>query len=764
MHILPSSQIARALPVHARRNLASLALVAGLAVFGSSPARADYNDPALSITTISSASSANQPILTFNPDAATTVTLQVTASNFVPTSYSWSQVPETLNSFAGPLTAVFSASTTSAPQVTVTLPAAGVYQFAVTASDGTHQATKHTWVNAWGQPAGAQPHWASVGKNPGINPPTSVRLLSPDPGPGCHPRVLFTRADWPDFSSRAVNSTEARTAIGLLTTGLAGGFDKAGTNLNTLAADFNTYGLGGYDETYRTGTLTAAYAAAGSPGTSDLVLGGTNPTGLFYPSLLSAIYLAWIGTDPTLPHSSVPAAQQSRFTYLATVTAAAAHYELLVNHVGTNTSISTSNLPNTLALCYDLLYDWMSNTQQTNTRDYLYALGYDVYNTFGGGLGSYPGPVPSGSHQNGGDFPNLADGIILTELAIEGEESKVTPAVQMAHFPLVPPSTAPGSWANASPASVSNLERQIRYLTEWAVTPWGFVLNMVDYFQLGENDASPGTLAYARRAENAWVTTNFYQSSLAALYNFAHREDNLGNGVGLFDHHDGQGFSDGPGINAEIYLVKYMYPDDPMVDYVYRVYRNDNIQPLVQAIFGLTPGTADLPAVAQAKGLALTKFDPLRATAASRNTWDQNDLNLTFENRFDSDGHQHAEHNSFSLFALGAGLEQRARLSLHHQRSHGDGVDPGPRLRERRRHAGLRRAGTGVRPHRPPERDSAQQQRPPRTAAGSQRGTQQALDALRRRRDRRVHVLQRRHRRAGHGHPKCLLPLPQFGV
>ena len=618
--------------------------------------------------------------------------------------------------------------------MTVTLPAAGIYEFAVTASDGTHQVTQDTWVNVWDWHPALSPTGV-LGKNPGLTPPTSVRPLSVDPGPYCHPRVLFSRADWPDFSNRAVNATEASAGVALLRTGLSNGFDKSTTPIGTLAADYYAYGQGGYVDSYRTGTLQTAYAAAP---TGDLLLGGSNPTGSIYSALLSACYLAWIGTDPTLAHASVPAAQQSRFTYLATVTAAAAHYELLAGRVPAK--VAATSLPHNLALCYDLIYDWMTPQQQSDTRDYLYAIGYDVYNTFGGGIGGNPGPVPSGSHMNGGDFPNMSDGIIMPALAIEGEEASVTPAVQAAYYPIVPAATGPGTWSNSSPASVSNLHRQIRYLSEWAVTPWGFVLNMVDYFQLGENTASPGTLAFARRGENGWVTTNMYQTGLAALYNLAHRESNAGNGVGLFDHHDGGGFGNGPGADSQLYLAKYMYPDDPMTDYVYRACRNEIVQPLSQAMFGLTPGTADLPTVAQAKGLALTKFDPLRAVAASRNTWNQNDLNLIFENRFDSDGHQHAEHNSFSLYALGRAWSNPPGYHCTINDVMATVLVQDSRYTERRRDAGLHRAGTLLRRDRLRRRGTAQQQCPAGRVAGDQRGTQQIVDGLRGRRHLRVHL------------------------
>src|ERR1700683_4666978 len=99
-----------------------------------------------------------------------------------------------------------------------------------------------------------------------------------------------------------------------------------------------------------------------------------------------------------------------------------------------------------------------------------------------------------------------------------------------------------------------------------------------------------------------------------------------------------------------------------MVDYFYQVYKREVSGPnsqtspnnLCQAIFGVnTNATQTLSAMASAKGLGLTKFDPLRAVAVARNGWRDNDLNLIYENRWDYSGHMHAERNNFSLYALG---------------------------------------------------------------------------------------------------------------
>ncbi len=613
---------------------------------------AGYADPALSVKVVTTASGANQPILTLQTNGPTTVTLVATTTNFAPTNFVWSQIADTNNSFATTGIANFSVAQTSSNQVTVTLPAWGIYQFQASATDGTNTVSRYVWVNVWPAVGAAQPN-VQIGRNPDIAPPTSVRQFSADPGPFFHPRVLFSRADWPELNRKTTNSFEVRLAITNLQTALNNNFDKAGSQMRTNITIYTNYAVGGYSGTYFTNTVFPARTNNAGVMASDLII-GHNPSGAYFDALVTACYLAWAGVDPTLPHASVAATNQTRFNYLATLVAATAKVEMNLNAMlsgGNNSSYASgTNMANAydMALCYDFVYDWMTTQQQNDTRDYLYAIGYGYNNTGGGGISR---SSTWDGHLQNGDFPNLADGIVLPQLAIEGEESNVTAAVTNAFGPTLPYATGASAWPYASPAAVNNLRRLLNWNTDWFVSPWGFIINMVDYFQLGQNISAPAALALARRGEDQFTTTYYYQSSLAALYNLAPGED--GKGMRLFDHHDGLPFTPGPGQMNAAYIVKYVYPDDPMVDYVYRAFRVENENDLAQVMFASDPSNTPLATVAQQKNLALTKFDPERAVVVSRNGWGENDLNLVFENRFDQDGHMHAERNNFSLYALG---------------------------------------------------------------------------------------------------------------
>ena len=628
------------------RALIALVFLASLAT-----ARAGYADPALSVKVVLSASGANQPILALPAAGPASATLQAQPVNFTPTSYSWSQVPPggINNSLAAAATATLSAATTASPQTTVTLPASGVYAFQVTATNGTASASCTVWVQVWDALSGLNPLY-QVGRNPGIAPPSSVRQFSTDPGPYCHPRLFFSRSDWPDLNAKTTASTEVSSAITGLQSALNGNFDKSGAVLNNYATLMAAYADGGYDPAYLSGTVQPFYTANASSISGPNLL-GRSPNSNFPDALLAAAYLAWVATDPALPQSSVPAAAQTRFRYLAKVTAAAAKVELAVQANSLQTNFGNAQKLCDLAVVYDLLYDWMTASQQGDTRDYLYAIGYGVYNTYGGGVSrTYPGPVPFGKSMNG-DFPNLAEGFILSALAIEGEEASVSAGVQSTYGAPVAAVTGPNAWPNASPASVNNLYRECRWLTDGFVTLWGTPVNHYAYFELSMGYMSPATLALARRGQNQFVTTTLYQASLSAFNNLYARESD--SKTVLWDHHDSLGFGNGPGTYNGRYILKYMFPDDPMIDYTHRAFRNEGGNNLAQAMFGISPGSQDLATVAQNKSLKLTRFDPMSGTATTRNSWTENDLQLYFECRPDVEGHMHAEANTFSLYANG---------------------------------------------------------------------------------------------------------------
>ena len=154
-----------------------------ICLFGFSSAHAGYTDPTVAVKVVWSGLNANQPVISLPLSGPAAATLVASPTNFTPTTYSWSQVsPASQALFAASAAVSFASTTTSQPQVGVTFPQRGVYQLQVVASNSTQSATQYIWVQVWDRTSGFNP-LKQIGRNPGVNPPTSVRQLSPDPGP-----------------------------------------------------------------------------------------------------------------------------------------------------------------------------------------------------------------------------------------------------------------------------------------------------------------------------------------------------------------------------------------------------------------------------------------------------------------------------------------------------------------------------------------------------------------------------------------------------
>jgi len=629
----------------------------------------------LAVRTSSASSPANQPIVVMPSDGtAASITLNaVGTSAFAPIAFTWAQVTPGINNFASPGQATFSSTTTTSPSVQVSLPKSGMYQFQVTAVAADHHAvSQYVWVNAWEYAAAEA--IGKIGRNPGLTPPQSVRQLSADPGPFNHPRLFFSNGDWAELNAKIAGSSalpEALAGVNTIKQSLAENFDKPGTAMNNLVIALTGYAAHGYQSNdyaaianannFDPTAVPSPLVPAVVPPIFTSTAVGDDPGGRFSDALAGASYLTWLSIDPAKP-ADLSSAAGIRLRQLAVLTSALANF-LLETEKGNMLAFTGANSGKlaSVALAYDLTYGAMTRVQRTTTRSYLYTIG-NLYNGGGGGVSlTAPRINPPSTHQNGGDFPNLTEGIVYPALAIEGEESQVLPAVlQDPAFGTYAPAagsndpavTAVTSWPGANSTSVRNLGRQVRLNSEFLLSPWGFYQNMTGYFHLGQDVSAPATLALARRGENQWVTTNLYQALLHPLYNLMPKEAD--SYMQVMDHHDGAGFSGSSHSLSSYYIAKYMFPDDPMIDFVYRqAVHSVGGAPLARAIFATPVSSASLAEVAQAKHLGLMKFDPYTGFAISRNSWDQNDLNLVMNNFTLGGGHYHAQANSFSLSALG---------------------------------------------------------------------------------------------------------------
>jgi hypothetical protein len=605
------------------------------------------------------------------------VKLHAEALGFTPESVTWSQVPDRIN----PLRTKGKARIDGkGADVSASLPEPGVYQFVALARGDEATARGTTWVQVW-ESRGPLEAGPALGTFPGVKPPPSVRQFGPPPPPFEHPRVLFTDADWPEMSERARTGKVAGWGVKTIRQWVAETLDDPKTPTGRLADELH------------------AWLEQGGKGTGpDLAaLGGdavlsSEARGVFSSMLLDAAFLLWLDNDPRKPAAKQPAAARERGRRLARIAAAAAtlHFRAIWDRDAKRARVTEGPLAVRglaergepvagpalcdLALAYDLLHDWMEEPERLAVRDFLVATGYGRHTSAPGFTRPRADAVAPG-HMHNGDFGNMNDQQILVALAVEGEEGRASPDVRAAFCTPDPKARSArwmkplkagdsAGWPTAMVASVENLERQIRWLTDWFVTPWGTAANHTAYLGLSAKHMLPATVALARRGENLFVTTHLYQLALHPLRVVHPAEGPIVSRHGLgqthlgwWDHHDGTSFQQ-RGTMAIVW--KYMYPDDPLIDYVWRAYLPTlDRDPLVAALFGIdpTPDSAgeSLERMTAAKGIPLTHFDPQRGIVTMRSAWTDDSLALWFD-CCGSDayqGHMHAERNSFALFALG---------------------------------------------------------------------------------------------------------------
>jgi hypothetical protein len=423
--------------------------------------------------------------------------------------------------------------------------------------------------------------------------------------------------------------------------------------------------------------------------------------------LRDASLVAWIDQDPKIACGQVPKANQDRFRELARITASigyiilhgcwdektgAFHKEYPIFPGGFDEPGGVYWNMSSLGLAYDFTAAWMTAPEKKAIRNFLYA--QSVGRTTGARtVGFAPGihgRLLRGEEQNG-DFMNIEEEKILNAMVMEGEEGGVSPAVVKAFTDLpVPqdhltspdfkaydwiqptgmdtrggcleshPYSAACSWPFARKASVDNLQRAIWWNDDTFVSPWGFEINREAYYGFSAWGLWPTAVAYARHgAENQYLTALYYNTVLHLLYSCyqapaENKSDNYSSHYYLYDHHDGGGDY----RQNHVVLMKYMYPDDPAVDYIYAGNAPGlGFNPFIQTLFGLDPGingkVTTLEDVGRLKKPVLTKVDPQIGFVVCRSGWDENALKLDFDEGWHHAGHMHAEKGNFSLFALG---------------------------------------------------------------------------------------------------------------
>lgn len=491
----------------------------------------------------------------------------------------WSKV-------SGPGVVTFGNAATT--NTTVTFSAPGIYQLQFAASDSALWATNTLWVNLWSNSIGA-------------NPPLSVRPLSATPPPYEHPRIFFTDADRPDLQFRATNDPVVQAAI----YGASGLSNIVATTIDNPVSPVGT----AYARLAAGDTSTDIQSLVQSAGAAISFLTGNG--GLYEP-LAAACYLAWLNPTNT-------ARQQQLATAVAT--AAICHSNWYVNLPSSSKGELSPDVHAGLGLCYDLMYDWMSDSQRNSTRAVISLMTTNRH-TIGWNETEYSDSTNWRAHH---------DHLIAMQLAIEGETG----------FDAV--------------ALATNAASLKTFTTRWGITEGGFTREGTGYFSLGMRNAGPAAIALARRGENLFVTGRIYNGIQESFYQLAPW------GVTQFSHHDGAGWGNG-GVGNGIYFrtMKFMFTNDALPDFILRNFEASpagDKTPLATAIFGVSysGSSSNFINTATAKNLSLTKFDAQRGLGVARSDWNTNAAQLEFDCRFDTMtlGHLHSDRNNFVFFSHG---------------------------------------------------------------------------------------------------------------
>ena len=637
-------------------------------------------------------------------------------------TYSWKQIQDTMSPDAADMAAhpvEFSNATADSTQVT--FKDWGVYAVRVTVTDAARgiSVSRNAWINVWDNHShiivDGKPDPLAVA--PGIAPPPHVRDLSPDPGPFHHPRLLCSDEDWKEIHARCVEgkgilASSSYAAMNARNSDLFDPKSKAGQYM----AQLEKYADAGYNPNAKPNMATGAEQYTG---THDKALKrhidiAEQAVDAMSGQLANACFLQWLKNDPAMSHAQIPADDRALNQRLAKCVAAfcrsslenswdrktdtfhtdAPGYMTGIDQIGGPCSLRAP-----LAHAYDFIAPWMTEQQLRDCRDFFFATGAGRMTTSRGQAFSHNGIVDNHGinrgYQQNGNYAAFGEGMVPKALVVAGEEKGADPKVLQTFLappnpkntndltdltrvlaydwirpvaedsgrksPAGQPYTESESWPNARKVDSDNLLRGILWNQDGFTTPWGSLLEREAYHSTCSGQWSAALMFARFGGNNQFVTCNFYNNINHYLNNeypfgdqakSAHFTSNNKS----FNHHCGAGMMS-PG---QIRLLKYMYPDDPAVDYFYAA-RAPELEKkygdLESCIFGFDPGTRDmkgaLKPVAEAKKMPLTRFDPEEALVTMRSGWDDDALLIDFDDGWKNCGHMNAEKNSFAFFALG---------------------------------------------------------------------------------------------------------------
>lgn len=456
-----------------------------------------------------------------------------------------------------------------------------------------------------------------------------LRKLRPAPAPGIHPRILFTPGDLPDMRQRLKQTTAGQIMYSHLlaySAALRGRYDENAAYARPDLWNGNYRGSHGNIQLWYYHDKDSPFNPANRV-FEGLVAGdqAVDPK-LLWPIFALDAFRCLIDDDRAGAQQLAKAVNTAMLHDQAARTA-----DRAAKNVAKPLSAPVSGGAGgqDFGYLYDFLYNYLTPAQQTAWHDELAASSWshDNYGTFNAAVST---------RSNWATFTYW----LIPLLAIEGD---------------------PGY--NALKAE--GIYRGYRNFLTYGIFPSGAVVEGEAKDQLGGD----GLVAMAmRRRPDLFghpflkaYATDFLPHSIVPNPSYKNAQSDFANGPFLkFDLLGGIGM-----INAaDALTLKYMFPNDKRIDWVYRNEVGESYETLpnrgisgywddllLAAVFAtdFDPANNDPSKL----GLGLTFFSGERAMLLTRSDWSRNAMELAMHTRQLNGGHAFADRNSIFLFAQG---------------------------------------------------------------------------------------------------------------
>jgi hypothetical protein len=436
------------------------------------------------------------------------------------------------------------------------------------------------------------------------------KTLSAVPAPGIHPRILMSPEDIPEVRRRLETTEVGRSMLKDVRDRLDSTIYKSGTKYQRAyqaLVDGDYAAFQKIDEAEKLGT-TGHYQKA-----------------VTYEIMLQSFVAMLYGDEAKGTASAAAIA-----TWASGMTPKFKTWRATEDNMSRLTSANATGANmlygmQRLGYTYDFAYNFMSDEQRDSVRGAIATLTHGAY-IFG---------MELPEHYRMWNWMNVGNHFPLLALSIEGEE---------------------GYDERIYPKAI---ELFTDYITR-NYSKKGSSTEAAGYTSFGWRWGAPMMIAAARRGDHL-ATIDRYRAIATWHANVA-----LPNGSGAMSHGDGGNFI--PGME-EVQVMKYLYPEDPVVDYNWQNYvltlargkkANDDAQiiaPLICALDGMknTDGSyIDYDAGAKLD-LPTTFYDEERGSLIARTAWDKDAVMFQMEARTDSfyACHEHADRGNFNLIAHG---------------------------------------------------------------------------------------------------------------